>query len=80
MGDKSIIQQSLLQDGVSCALATLYAVQSGELFGTLPEDKAACDRHGHGSWLLAMLQDHLTQIQQKVDALDEQAVIARAEG
>jgi hypothetical protein len=59
------LRESLLQEGVSCALATLHAIEGADLFGILPEgDK---ERHNHGCWLLSMLSSHLADIQQRVD-------------
>lgn len=74
---QQIQRESLLQEGVSCALATLYAIESGDLFRALPSDETAQKQHGHGSWLLAMLEDQLTRIQQQVDAFDAAASAAQ---
>jgi hypothetical protein len=80
MGNHSRIQrETLLQEGVSCALATLSAIEGADLFRILPADPAAAQLHGHGSWLIAMLQDQLSRIQQQVDAIDA-APAAQVEG
>ena len=65
-----VMCELLLQEGVSAALATLYAIESAALFNVLPADPRAAERHNHGSALLAMLDDQLRRIQEQVDALD----------
>lgn len=62
-------RESLLQDGVSAALAALYAIEAGELFAALPEGVHEQTRHNHGVLLIHMVEEHLTRIQQQVDAL-----------
>lgn len=70
MADSNTIQcDTLLQEGVSCALATVHVIEAAELFRDLPADKSSHDQHNHGLWLLAMLGDQLRRIQQQVDAL-----------
>ncbi len=63
-------QNSLLQEGVSCALATLHAIEGSDLLTTLPADPDAAGRHNHGLAILHMLEDHLRSLQAQVDALD----------
>lgn len=65
-----IQRASLLQEGVSAAIATLHAIEGADLFRHLPADKHAVDNHDHGCTLLAMLEDHLRRLQQQHDALD----------
>lgn len=67
--DNRIQRESLLQDGVSAALAAMYAIEAGELFAALPEGKSEQTRHNHGLLLIHMVEEHLTRIQQQVDAL-----------
>lgn len=64
-----IQRESLLQEGVSCALATVHVISAADLFRDLPEQSTSQDRHNHGLWLLAMLHDQLRRIQQQVDVL-----------
>lgn len=81
MNGQSIIQQHcLLQEGVSCALATLHAIEGAALLSTLPQDPDAAGRHNHGMFLLSMLEDHLRSLQHKVDELAGQAAGQRHSG
>ncbi|RDE05578.1 hypothetical protein [Sphingomonas aracearum] len=74
MQDLDDVQRTaVLQEGVSCALATVHAINAADLFRDLPADPASQDRHNHGLWLLAMLNDHLRRIQEQVDTLDAAA-------
>jgi hypothetical protein len=66
--NQQIRRESLLQEGVSCALATLHAIEGAGLFQALPAEGDA-DQHNHGTALLGMLEDQLRRIQQQVDAL-----------
>lgn len=67
---------SLLQEGVSCAIATTHAILSSHLFENLPEGDAAQRVHNHGLWLLTMLSSHLSDLQHRVDQLDEESASA----
>jgi hypothetical protein len=78
--NKWLKQADLLQEGVSCALATLHAIEGADLFRALPAEKHDQKKHGHASWLLAMLTDQLTRLQEQVDALDVPTVPAQVEG
>jgi hypothetical protein len=71
MADTSqrIMCDALLQGGVSCALATLHAIDAAGLFDALPSEPADRDRHEHGVTLLHMLGDQLRRIQQQVNEL-----------
>lgn len=62
---------ALLEEGVSCATATLAAIQAGDFFGHVPADPDRADGHNHGCWLLAMLADHLRKIEADVAALSD---------
>ena len=78
-----IAQVNLLQEGVSCAAATLSAIEGAELFRVLPEGSIPKELHNHGCHLLSMLADHLRSIQRQVDELDTAAIAvatAQAEG
>lgn len=75
-----IQRESLLQEGVSCALATVHVIEAADLFRDLPEDRTSIDKHNHGSWLLAMLSDQLHRIQQQVDELSRAEPTAAALG
>lgn len=77
---KCVQSSSLLQEGVSCALATLNAIASADLFRDLPAETEAHAHHNNGLWLLSMLEDHLRRLQQRVDALDEPASATATEG
>lgn len=80
MNEQSMVQQQcLLQEGVSCALATLRAIDGADLLSTLPTAPGAAARHNHGMALLNMLEDHLLSLQREVDGLAEEAT-ARSEG
>lgn len=71
MSGHSYIQTNcLLQDGVSSALATLHAIRASGLFDALPQHEADVARHNHGAALLGMLEDHLQDLQRRVDELD----------
>ena len=70
MLDRNMMQLNLLQDGLSCAAATLFAIEAGDLFRALPADPNDHVQHNHGCILLAMLGEHLRAIQARVDALD----------
>ena len=49
MTGQSIVQQHcLLQEGLSCALATLHAIEGASLLSALPADPDAAERHNHG--------------------------------
>ncbi len=72
-------QHDLLQQGVSCAIATLFAIHGSDLLRDLPADPEVEARFNHALWLLGMLEDHLNRIQEQVDALDE-APTNKAEG
>jgi hypothetical protein len=80
MADHTIAQLNLLQEGVSCAAATLSAIEGAELFRVLPEGTIAKDHHNHGCFLLSMLGEHLRRLQQQVDAMDAAASAVLAEG
>jgi len=80
MADYTIAQLNLLQEGVSCAAATLSAIEGAELFRVLPEGAIAKDHHNHGCFLLSMLGEHLRRLQQQVDAMDAAASAVLAEG
>ncbi len=67
--DDGVMRETLLQEAVSCAIATLYAIEAGDMFRDLPADERAKELHGHGCWLLGMLEDQLTRLQQQVDGL-----------
>lgn len=73
-----IDQNTLLQEGVSCALSALYAIEAGDMFRNVPADAAAVAQHNHGCWLLGMLEEHLRSLQGRVDAFDDDAAQARA--
>ncbi|WP_210359303.1 hypothetical protein [Sphingomonas beigongshangi] len=77
--NKRIERETLLQEGVSCALATIHAIHAADLFRDLPADAASQDQHNHGLWLLAMLNDHLRAIQGRVDSIDAAVINAKAE-
>lgn len=70
MGDHKHRQCNLLQEAVSCATATLFAVEASDMFKALPADEHDRDQHNHGCTLLGMLSDHLRAIQTQVDALE----------
>ncbi len=67
---KIVMRETILQEGVSCAIATLHAIEGSDLFRAIPEGDGK-EAHGHGCWLLAMLVSHLSDLQQRVDALSE---------
>lgn len=67
--NQRIMRESLLQGGLSSALATLFAIEGAELFNALPPEQADRDRHQHGTALLDMLSDQLRRVQQQVDDL-----------
>ncbi|HEX8445832.1 MAG TPA: hypothetical protein VF649_04385 [Sphingomonas sp.] len=71
--NQHVVRESLLQEGVSCALATVHVIAAAEMFRNLPAEKQAQDEHNHALWLLAMLEDHLRRIQSKVDEMDKLA-------
>ena len=75
--DNRIQRESLLQEGVSCALATMHAIEAADLFRAVPQGDAAKE-HNHGCSLLAMLDDQLRRIQEQVDALS--GITSAAEG
>jgi hypothetical protein len=79
MLDHNMKQLNLLQDALSCAAATLFAIEAGDLFKALPADPADRDQHNNGCVMLATLGDHLRGIQAQVDALDPVAS-TKAEG
>lgn len=68
-----VSQSDILQEGVSCAIATLVAVEGGAMLQNVPDDPHARNMHNHALHLLSMLSDHLHRIQAQVDALDEAA-------
>lgn len=70
MLDHNMRQLNLLQEGLSCAAATLFAIEAGDLFKALPADPQDHNQHNHGCVMLGMLGDHLRLIQAQVDALD----------
>lgn len=72
-------ENSLLQDGVSFAAATLFAIEASGMLKALPTEEHERDQHNHGCALLAMLGDHLRLIQAQVDAL-EPATTPKVEG
>lgn len=78
-GQSAVQQHCLLQEGVSCALATLRAIDGADLLATLPTHPDAAARHNHGLALLNMLEDHLLSLQREIDGLAEEAS-ARLEG
>jgi hypothetical protein len=61
--------EHLLQEGVACAEAVLYAISGGNMLGALPADPHERTAHCYATQLLAMLEDNLRAIQMKVDAL-----------
>jgi len=61
----------LHEEAIACAAATLDAIRRGNYFGTTPSDPDARDLHNHGCWLLAMLTDHLSELQAQIDALSD---------
>jgi len=63
----------ILQEGVSCAIATLFAIEGGAMLQNVPDDPHARNMHNHALHLLSMLSDHLHRIQAQIDALDEAA-------
>ncbi|MBW6528702.1 hypothetical protein KZ813_17810 [Sphingomonas sp. RHCKR7] len=67
--DNRIQREELLQDGVESALAALYAIGAGGLLSALPESSDERTRHNHALLLIHMAEEHLTRIQQQVDAL-----------
>ena len=73
MADHHRRQHSLLQEGLSFAAATLFALEASDMFKALPADQSDRDQHNHGCALLAMLGDHLRHIQAQVDALEPDA-------
>jgi hypothetical protein len=64
----------LLQDGVSNALATLFAISASDMLNTLPAEDYAKQQHNHALMLLHMLEDNLRRIQIEVDAIDAASV------
>jgi hypothetical protein len=73
MADQTLMRmqrETLLQEGVSCALAALHSIEAASLFRAAPGGDAEAAAHNHGCWLIAMLSDHLRGIQRQVDALD----------
>lgn len=80
MTDRHRQQHSLLQEGLSFAAATLFAIEAADMFSALPADKHERDQHNHGCALLAMLGDHLRHIQVQVDALEPDAAAVKLEG
>lgn len=76
-----IMQENIiLQTAVSSAAATLFAIEGADLFRALPANSDDADLHNHGCFLLGMLQQHLRQIQQQVDALAVVPFVKRGEG
>lgn len=67
--DKRNQRMCLLEDGMSVGLATLYAIEAGGLFDTPPEGQEARIKANHGCLLINMAIEHLTRIQQQIDAL-----------
>jgi hypothetical protein len=63
-------RETLLQEGLACALAALHSIEAASLFRAAPHGDAEAIAHNHGCWLIAMLSDHLRGIQRQVDALD----------
>jgi len=59
----------LLEDGMLAGLATLSAIEAGGLFDTPPEGAEARIKANHGCLLINMAIEHLTRIQQQIDAL-----------
>lgn len=80
MVDQHRRENSLLQDGVSFAAATLFAIEASDMFRALPEDERERAQHNHGCALLAMLSDHLRHIQAQVDALEPIPSTKKREG
>ena len=78
--NERIQRESLLQEGVSCALATIHVINAADLFRDLPADAASQDQHNHGLWLLAMLNDQLRMIQRRVDSINAAIINTNAEG
>ena len=74
-----IARESLLQEGVSCAIATLHAIEGSDLFQAIPDGDGK-EAHGHGCWLLAMLASHLAELQHRVDALSGRGSVPTTEG
>lgn len=68
--NQRIQRETLLQEGVSCALATLHSIEAASLFRGAPDSVSEAAAHNHGCWLIAMLSEHLTSIQRQVDGLD----------
>lgn len=70
MDQTQTAQACLAQEGVSCALAALSAIEGSGFFAVPPHDQNDRLRHEHGTWLLAMLADQLNRVQEQIDALD----------
>lgn len=79
-GQSTVQQHCLLQEGVSCALATLRAIEGAGLLAVLPAEADAAKRQNHGMSLLNMLEDHLRSLQRQVDASAAGAAALRSEG
>lgn len=79
MNDLHRRENSLLQDGVSFAAATLFAIEASGMLQALPAEEHERQQHNHGCALLAMLSDHLRLIQAQVDSL-EPATTPEVEG
>ncbi len=71
MLDHKMQQLNLLQDGLSCAAAILFAIEAGDLFKALPADPQDHDQHNHGCVMLGMLGDRLRSVQAQVDTFDK---------
>ncbi|WP_019515370.1 hypothetical protein [Sphingomonas sp. Mn802worker] len=74
------VANALLQDAVSSAAATLFAISSGDMFRTVPEGKEEAEAFNHGCFLLSMLEQHLRHVQSLVDQIDRDAATAKSEG
>ena len=70
MSNATLMQENtLLQDAVSSATATLFAIEAADMFRSLPANKDDAAFHNHGCYLLDMLAQHLRGVQAQVDAI-----------
>lgn len=76
----AVRSHEMLQEGLSCTLATLRAIVGAGFLDALPEGEDAKAQHNHGLWLLSMLEDKLTAIQAQIDAADAPAPASKSEG
>ena len=76
----SIVANALLQDAVSSAAATLFAIEAGDMFRAVPADPAEAEVHNHACFMLSMLERHLRHVQAEVDALAPEPETSKVEG